>query len=106
MEIKIITSRKDLASLKVGDVVNRVGGKGKARYQGKIEGKLSFLERSYYNYKEKISIIETELNEDEIHISPLDKTLYFHGNPGITFTAKHSGESYISRDKFLTEVEL
>lgn len=99
--LTINNAKDELENLKVGDIVQMPGMRSIA-YQGKIEGKLSFLERGVSEGRDIIKelgfgISDLAIDEKNTH--------FFKGYKEKTYDAS-SNEAYSSRDKFLTEVKL
>jgi|SRR3989344_254772 len=101
---KILTidnAKKELETLKVGDVV-QMPRMELIAYQGRIEGRLSFLERGISEGKDIIK--EFEVGISDLAIDE-ENTHFFKGYKEKTYDIS-SNEAYSSRDKFLQDIEL
>lgn len=96
---KILTinnAKQELETLKVEDIV-QMPGMGLVAYQGRIEGRLSFLERGVSQGRDIIKELEFGISDLAID----DKnTHFFSGYKEKTYDI-NSNEAYLSRDKFL-----
>ena len=104
MAKKILTmnnAKGELETLKVGDIV-QMPGMELVAYQGRIEGRLSFLERGISEGRDIIKELEVGISDLAIDEK---NTHFFKGYKEKTYDVS-SNEAYSSRDKFLTEVKL
>lgn len=103
MAKKILTinnAEEELETLKVGDIVQMPGMELMA-YQGRIEGRLSFLERRISEGRDIIKEFEVGIKDLAIDEK---NTHFFKGYKEKTYDIS-SNEAY-SRDKFLQEMGL